>query len=194
MDLLDKIILNDKELFIYLNALGNENWDTFWITVTNQLSWIPLFLLFFILIFKIYGWKKGLVLIIFIALLVAFSDQFVNFIKNSFERLRPCNDPTINELIRIVKRSGGYSFVSGHATTSAAVSLFMYLTLKKHYKYVVFFFIWPLFFAYSRIYLGVHFPIDIFCGILLGIIIGFVFYKLSLKLLLKIKPPLNYNL
>ena len=187
MNLLDKIIQNDKELFIYLNTLGNENWDTFWINVTNQFSWIPLFLFFLILIFKTYGWKKGLALIVFTALLVTFSDQFVNFIKNSFERLRPNNDPSINELIRIVKHSGGYSFVSGHATTSTAVSLFMYFTLKKHYKYTVLFFIWPLLFAYSRIYVGVHFPIDIFCGILLGILIGFVFYKLSLILLLKVK-------
>ena len=58
MSLLDKIIRFDKELMIYLNGMGTESWDQFWIIVTNQLSWIPLYLLFFYLIFKSLGWKK----------------------------------------------------------------------------------------------------------------------------------------
>ena len=164
MTLLDEIIQFDKDLFIYLNGLGSEKWDFLWMVLTNQFSWIPLFLLFLILIYKSYGWKKLLVFLVIIALLVAFSDQFVNFIKNYFERLRPNRDPSINEMIRIVKNSADFSFVSGHATTSIAVSLYMYLTLRTNYKYTFLFFIWPLFFAYSRIYVGVHFPLDIFCG------------------------------
>ena len=64
--------------------------------------------------------------------------------------------------------------------------LVMHLTLKKYYKYTIFFFIWPLLFAYSRIYIGVHFPIDVTMGALLGLLIGFVFYRLSVKLLLKV--------
>ena len=47
------------------------------------------------------------------ALLITFSDQFVNFIKDSFGRLRPNNDTSINELIRILKRPSSFSFVSG---------------------------------------------------------------------------------
>ncbi len=187
MTLLDKIIQFDKELFIYLNGLGSEKWDFFWMILTNQFSWIPLFLLFLILIYKSYGWKKLLVFLVIIALLVTFSDQFVNFIKNYFERLRPNRDPSINEMIRIVKNSAGFSFVSGHATSSMAVTLFLYLTLKNHFKYTLLFFTWPLVFAYSRIYVGVHFPMDIFCGTLLGFIIGYLFYGLSLKILQKIE-------
>ncbi len=185
MGVLDTILEYDKELFVYLNALGNENWDTFWMTITNQFSWIPLYLLFLILIFKQLGWKKGLILVVFTALLVTFSDQFSNLMKNTFERLRPNRDPSINEFIRILKNNKSFSFISGHATTSTAVTLFMHLTLRKHYKYTLLFFIWPLLFAYSRIYIGVHFPIDLICGALFGMIIGFIFYRLSLKLLFK---------
>jgi undecaprenyl-diphosphatase len=186
LSFLDNIITQDKELFIYLNSLGSETWDQFWLIVTNQFSWIPLFLLLFLLIFKAYGWKKGLVLILVAALLVAFSDQFVNFIKNYFGRLRPNNDSSINEMIRIIKHSGGYSFVSGHSTTSFAVTVFMIATLKKYYKFPLLLLIWPILFAYSRIYVGVHFPIDIFIGMLLGITIGYIFYKISLSFLKKI--------
>ncbi len=183
---LEKIIHYDKELFVFLNALGNENWDTFWMTLTNQFSWIPLYILFFYLIFKSLGWKKGLALVLLTAVMVTFSDQLTVFIKNSFQRFRPNRDPSINEFIRILKNNKSFSFVSGHATTSMTVSLFMHLTLKKYYRYTVLFFIWPILFSYSRIYIGVHFPIDVTVGAVLGILIGMVFYKLSLKILLKL--------
>lgn len=186
MDFLDQIIEFDKELIIYLNNWGSEPWDAFWMLVTNQFSWIPLFLLLFYFIFKSYGWKKGLVLVFVAAALVAFSDQFVNLIKNNVARLRPNNDPTVNELIRILKHPRGFSFVSGHSTTSFAVTTFMILTLKKHYKHPYLLLIWPLLFAYSRIYVGVHFPIDIFIGMLVGIFIGISFYRLSLYFLKKV--------
>ena len=59
----------------------------------------------------------------------------------------------------------------------------MHLTLKKYYKYTLLFFIWPILFSYSRMYLGVHFPLDVTMGAILGILIGYLFYVLSLKLL-----------
>ncbi len=183
MTFLDKIIQYDKDLLVFINGLGTENWDSFWLLATNQLSWIPLYLLFFYLIYKTFGWKKGLGLVLLTAVLVTFSDQFTVFLKNYFERLRPNRDPSINEIIRILKNNSSFSFVSGHATTSTAVTLFMYLTLKKHYKYTALFFIWPLLFSYSRMYIGVHFPLDVCTGALIGLLIGYVFYKISLSLL-----------
>lgn len=180
----DELIRQDRELLVQLNALGSEKWDYFWLFITNQLNWIPLFLLLFFLIFKAFGWKKGLVIILFSALLVAFSDQLVNFIKNSVMRLRPNNDSELKSIIRALKHPHGYSFVSGHSSTSFAVTVFMVLLLKKYYKHMVFLFIWPMLFAYSRVYCGVHFPIDIFMGMLLGITEGIVFYKI-VSLLLK---------
>ena len=121
-----------------------------------------------------------------VALLVTFSDQFVNFIKDYFGRLRPNNDPSINETIRILKRPSSFSFVSGHATTSFAVTTFLIITLKKFYRWPQLLLIWPLLFAYSRIYVGVHFPVDIFVGMLLGILEGLIFYKITTSFLKKI--------
>jgi len=186
LSFLEKIIDYDKELFIYLNSLGSEPWDNFWVTLTNQFSWIPLFALLLILIFRSYGWKKGLLLMVITALLITFSDQFVNLIKDYFGRLRPNNDTTINEMIRILRGPRSFSFVSGHSTTSFAVTTFIIASMKEHYKYPLLLLIWPILFAYSRIYVGVHFPIDIFVGMLLGILIGYVFYRISLTLLKKI--------
>jgi len=186
LSFLDNIIQLDKELLIYLNSLGSETFDGFWMLVTNQFNWIPLFLLMFFLIFRAYGWKKGLLLVLIAALLVTFSDQFVNLIKDYFARLRPNNDPSINSIIRILKTPRSFSFVSGHSTTSFAATIFIIATLKNHYKYSVLFLIWPILFAYSRVYLGVHFPMDIFVGMLLGFLEGYLFYKIGMIFLKKI--------
>ena len=187
MSFFSNFIGKDRELFVYLNSFGTENWDAFWLSITDKYSWLPLYILLLVLIFWYYGWKKTLVVLLITALLVAFTDQFVNLIKNTTERLRPNNDPTLQEFIRILKKSGGYSFVSGHATNSFAVSTFMIASLRKYFKPIYLLLIWPILFAYSRIYVGVHFPIDIFSGMLLGILIGFGFYKFSRLILPKIK-------
>jgi undecaprenyl-diphosphatase len=187
--LLDIIIQKDKELLIFLNNLGSEQWDSFWLIITNQFSWTPLFLFMFYLIFKTFGWKKGGFVIVSLIVLVAFSDQFVNLIKDSVERLRPNNDPEIKHLLRHLKNPQSFSFISGHATTSTFFSVFMILLLREKYKYIYLILLFPLVFAYSRLYLGVHFPIDISLGILTGVLLAngyyFLFKKADKKLFTK---------
>lgn len=189
MNFFEKLIDADKNLFIYLNGLGNENWDSFWMAVTNAQSWIPLFVLFLYLIYRFLGWKKTMALVILVALMITFSDQFANLIKYSVGRLRPNRDPEINTFIRILKNNRSFSFFSAHAGTSMAVTTFIYFTLREKISYAGLFFIWPIFFAYSRIYVGVHFPLDIFAGAIFGFLTGLLFYKVSVTLL--DKPFLN---
>ena len=181
---LDNLITKDRNLLVELNALGTEQWDPFWLFITNQFNWAPIFIIVLAFVFKFYGWKKAVVIILTIALCVTFADQFVNLIKNSVERLRPNRDPSLNQIIRVVKNSGSFSFVSGHATNSFANTVFLILTLRKHTKWIYLLLIWPFLFAYSRVYLGVHFPLDITAGMGLGILIGIAFYQLS-KIFLK---------
>ena len=175
--MIENIIQKDKELLIYLNNLGSEQWDGFWIAITNQFTWTPLFVFVLFLVFKQFGWKKGVFTVLFIAVIVAFSDQFTNLIKNTTERVRPCNAEGIKEYLRQIKyRSGGYSFWSGHASLSTTVTMFMILLLRKHFKMIYLMILFPLIFGYSRIYLGVHFPVDVTTGYITGIILGMLFY------------------
>ena len=174
----DILIQKDKQFLIYLNNLGSEQWDSLWLFITNQLNWAPLFLLIIFLIFKNLGWKKGGFLFLFLIVMVAFSDQFTNMIRGIFERLRPNNDTSINHLLRTLINPQSYSFTSGHATTSTAFTVFVYLLFRDKYKYIKWMFLFPLVFAYSRLYLGVHFPIDIVCGAIVGTTIGFTCYKI----------------
>ncbi|MBP6549621.1 MAG: phosphatase PAP2 family protein [Flavobacterium sp.] len=175
--MLDKILSLDQELFVYLNSLGSETFDGLWLLITKQLNWIPFFLLLLYFIYKKLGIKQTLYLFLFVALLIFFTDQITNLFKNGFQRLRPCNNPEINSFIRIVQSRTSFSFFSGHASNTMAVATFLYLVFKKDFKYFWLLFLWPLVFAYSRIYLGLHYPLDILSGYLFGGILGFLMFK-----------------
>jgi undecaprenyl-diphosphatase len=175
--MLEKILSLDTQLFIYLNGLGSESYDGLWLFITKQTNWTPFFLLLLYFIYKKLGGKQTLYLILFVAVLILFTDQITNVFKNGFQRLRPCNNPEINSFIRVVQSRSSFSFFSGHAANTMAVATFLYLILKDKFKYFGLLFLWPLIFAYSRIYLGLHYPGDIFSGYFFGAIFGFLMFK-----------------
>ncbi|CAN1560164.1 PgpB Membrane-associated phospholipid phosphatase [Flavobacteriaceae bacterium] len=178
--MLEKILSLDQQLFVFLNGLGCEKFDMLWLFITKQSNWTPFFLLLLFFVYKKMGIKQTLFIVLFIAALITFTDQTTNLIKNTVQRLRPCNNEEIKATIRIVKSSETYSFFSGHATNSMAVATFLFLLFKSKLKYLGFLFLWPLIFAYSRIYLGLHYPLDIISGYIFGAFSGFLCYKLFL--------------
>ncbi|OIP48767.1 MAG: phosphatase PAP2 family protein [Flavobacteriaceae bacterium CG2_30_31_66] len=184
--MIEFLIKKDRELLIFLNNLGSEQWDPFWLFITKQFYWTPLFLLLFYLIFKSFGLKKGGFVILSIIVLITFSDQFTNFVKDYFGRLRPNNDPSINYLLRSFIQPQSFSFTSGHATTSSFFSIFIILLLKENYKNIYFLLLFPLIFGYSRIYLGVHFPLDILFGFFLGTFLAIIYFKIFKKIFNKL--------
>ena len=175
--MLEKILSLDTQLFIYLNGLGSERYDGFWLIITSQVNWIPFFLLLFYIIYTKLGLKKAGYLLLFIAVLVLVTDQVTNLVKYSVQRARPCNNPDINTIIRIVQSRSSFSFFSGHAANTMAVATFLYFIFKKQFKYFGLLFLWPLIFAYSRIYLGLHYPLDILSGYVFGFFIGYGMYR-----------------
>jgi undecaprenyl-diphosphatase len=179
--MLEKIISIDKELFVFLNGLGSETFDPLWLFITKQSSWIPLFIFLLYLVYKKLGTKQTLIVIIFVAVLLTVNNTITELFKSTFQRLRPCNDPEIKDIIRSVKTSSTFSFFSGHSSNTMAVFVFLYSIFKKKYKYFWVLILWPLVFAYSRIYLGLHFPTDILAGYTCGIITGcitFIIYQI----------------
>ncbi|WP_163398244.1 phosphatase PAP2 family protein [Flavobacterium fluviatile] len=186
--MLEKIQEIDTRLFVYLNSLGSETFDPLWLIITKQLYWTPVFLLMFYLIYRKIGGKQTLYLLLFIAVLIAFTDQTTNLFKNTFQRLRPCNNPEINTIIRVVQSRKSYSFFSGHAANTMAVATFLFFVLKRHFKYLGFLFLWPLIFAYSRIYLGLHYPGDILTGYFFGALFGFLMFRVYQNLKPKYFP------
>jgi undecaprenyl-diphosphatase len=175
--MIEKLLQLDTQLFIFLNNLGSESFDGLWLIITKQVNWIPFFLLLFYLIFTKLGLKKTLILLLFVAVLVTATDQITNLFKYGFKRLRPCNTIEIRSLIRVVETRSSFSFFSGHAANTMAVATFLFLIFKNQFKYFGLLFLWPLIFAYSRIYLGLHYPLDILSGYLFGFFMGYLMFK-----------------
>ena len=176
--MLEYLLQLDRELLVYLNGLGSENWDGFFLHITKQLNWWPYFLLLIFLLLKKITPKQFLLLILVLTVFFIFTDQMTNLVKNTVERFRPVNDPGLKDIIRVVKSSKSWSFFSGHASNSSGSTLILFLILRKYYKYTFLMFLFPLLFAYTRIYLGLHFPGDILAGYAFGLMSGYGFYKL----------------
>ncbi|MHC5201916.1 phosphatase PAP2 family protein [Myroides sp. LJL119] len=178
--MLETIIKLDKELLIFFNNLGSTSFDSFWLFITKQLNWIPFFLVLLYAVFKKVSLKTLGVILLLLALLITVTDQFTNLVKWSSQRARPCNTDDIKHLLRIIRCSDSLSFFSGHASNSTATMTFLFLILRKYYKYAFLVFVFPLIFAYSRIYLALHFPGDILVGVLVGVCFGLIWYQLYL--------------
>ncbi|SDM91322.1 phosphatase PAP2 family protein [Kriegella aquimaris] len=181
--MLEKILQWDRDAFIYLNNLGIEDYDLFWSTVTNISSWIPLFVFFFVIIFLKYPKKEAIYVTLTVVALVFFITFATDVTKGYVARLRPNNNEEINTLIRILKSPTSYSFFSGHAASSFSITTLMVLFLRKRFTWSWAFYIWPLLFASSRIYVGVHYPVDILVGASVGVLSAFLFYGLYVRLI-----------
>ncbi|WP_340199211.1 phosphatase PAP2 family protein [Ascidiimonas sp. W6] len=179
--MLEKLIEGDKNLFLYLNNLGTEPWDAFWMFMSNKWASIPLYLLLLTLSIYKFGWKRVGLMVIGVALMITATDQLANFFKYGIGRFRPCHDETILDQMRLVKSycGGKYGYFSAHAANSFAVATFFVLLLKNKFKWIPFLLLaWALLVAYSRIYIGVHFPLDVVTGISIGMLSGWLFYSL----------------
>mgnify|MGYP003324908158 FL=1 len=187
--MLDRIKQIDTELLIFLNNLGNKSWDPLWVSITDKFTFLPLFILIIFFLFKKNGTKGLLVILLFISVLILFTDQFTNVVKDFTQRLRPCRLDELQGLLRDIDiRCGKYGFFSAHAANSISVTIFIINcvdeSVKKFLKPVLIF--WVMIFSYSRIYLGVHYPLDTIFGLSFGIFSGFLFkyiynYFISVK-------------
>ncbi|WP_026811338.1 phosphatase PAP2 family protein [Arenibacter latericius] len=175
--MLEKLLHWDRDTFIYLNSLGLEDYDIFWSIATNFSTWIPLFLLFVYLVFKSYSRKEALWVIGTVIFTLAVVAMLTGITKEIVARLRPNNTEEINTLIRILKSPTSYSFFSGHASSSFSITTAVFLFLRHRFKWSWLFFIWPLIFALSRIYVGVHYPLDLIVGASVGIFFAILFYQ-----------------
>lgn len=183
--MLPRLISWDQQLFVWLNNLGSKPFDPYWLFLTKQLHWTPFFILVFYVVYRKLGRVSFLYLLLFMAVLLVVTDQSANAFKNYFMRLRPCNEPALEGLIRVVKHSHSFSFYSGHATNSMATTVMIFALLRPYYKYAALLFLFPLIFAYSRIYLGLHYPGDILTGYFFGAVYGYGTYRLYRKFVLK---------
>ncbi len=162
----------DKNLFLFLNGLGSPYLDSFMIFMSDKYVWIPLYLVLIFFLAKTYGRHVYQPLLV-IGLIILCTDQTTaSFMKPFFERFRPCKDPELEGLVHIVDKCRGlYGFASGHSANSFAVAGFFFFTERS--KKGILLLVWAGIIAYSRVYLGVHYPGDILVGAGIGLLFSY---------------------
>ncbi|MGI9544070.1 MAG: phosphatase PAP2 family protein [Cyclobacteriaceae bacterium] len=175
----DSILQLDEELFSFLNSLNAPILDTLMLWATNKYFWTPLYLLLIFFISKEYKWS-GIYLIVTIILVVVLANEVTSsFMKPYFQRLRPCYDSDLQETIHLIKRCGGrFGFASSHASNHFGLATIVWLLFGTRYRITALLFPWAALIAYSRVYIGVHYPLDILVGALVGGIVGWIVFKL----------------
>lgn len=103
------------------------------------------------------------------------STAFTYAIKNIVKRPRPY---TTDSLIIKVGPGGGYSFPSGHSSEAFAFATSISISYPRWYV-IAPSFLWASTVAYSRMYLGVHYPTDILAGAIVGSAGAFLSHKLN---------------
>jgi len=175
-----KLLELDKEALLYFNSMHSPAWDKIMYWISGDKSWIPLYVILLIIVIYKERPYRFIFTILFVAITVTLCDQISVLIKNLVERPRPTHDPEIANLVHIVNnyRGGTYGFVSSHAANFFGVATFLSNQFK-HFRWSLFLFVWASFIAYSRVYLGVHYPLDIICGATLGALTGILCYILK---------------
>lgn len=183
--MIEEILKLDSQLFLFLNNLGSSTFDAFWIFLSYKES--NIFFYLSLLIFYFYKKSKTIKLsevfysLLFIAIMILIADQTANLFKDSFQRLRPCYNESLIDSVRLVKEScgGKYGFFSAHASNSFSLAVFFGLLYKNRFRYIIYIsLLYASLISYSRIYLGVHFPLDILFGGVYGITIGLVVFRI----------------
>ena len=183
--MIEEILKLDSQLFLFLNNLGSSTFDAFWIFLSYKES--NIFFYLSLLIFYFYKESKTIKLsevfqsLLFIAIMILIADQTANLFKDSFQRLRPCYNESLIDSVRLVKEScgGKYGFFSAHASNSFSLAVFFGLLYKNRFRYIIYIsLLYASLISYSRIYLGVHFPLDILFGGVYGITIGLVVFRI----------------
>ena len=163
----------DTEVLLAINGLHGTFQDAFWWLISAKWASV-LLVLAFVWILLHQNRRHALLTVAMLVLAFVLADQISSgLIKHLVERLRPSQDPSLDNMIHIVNnyRGGKFGFVSSHAANSFAAATLIALVMR--HKAVTFsLFSWAVLQCYSRVYLGVHYPGDILGGMVVGILVG----------------------
>lgn len=170
----------DASILLFFNGMHSPFFDKFMMLCTGKFIWIPMYATILFILFKSFKPKLVLVYAIALGVAIALTDQTcASIIRPVVERLRPSNPGNpLSEYVHLVNgyRGGSYGFPSCHAANSFALAVFI-VCLVRRWRLAIFIFGWAILNSYSRFYLGVHYPGDLFVGALVGSFFGYICYR-----------------
>lgn len=193
--MLECILSADLSLLRFFNSGNSVYFDALVPMLTSGLTWIPLYIALFYLVVKNHETMAQIGFIVATAVVcVCLAGGIGDFIvKPMVGRLRPCNDPMVNAQLNLMAGtlSESYSFFSSHAANTFSLAMFFSLLVRDR-LFTIVMFLWALLNCWTRLYLGVHYPSDILCGMLYGSFVGVVVYLAFYKLFYKFNIKFQY--
>ena len=189
---MEEIIHFDKQLLLLLNGSDSVFLDWVVMTLTNALTWIPLYVSLLYVVIKANRNVRGVLMILLAAglcvLLAGTIDDEI--VKPLVARWRPGHDPEIGHLVDTVNgyRGGRYGFFSAHASNTFSLAIFFSLLMRQRVL-TIGLVSWSLLNCWTRMYLGVHYPGDITVGLIWGGLMGYLVYRLYCR----VTTPAQYE-
>lgn len=180
----------DARLLLIVNGAHSPFFDAVMWCISGRWIWVPFYIVLTYMLFHRFSWKRATLCLITIGLIILAADQTcASLIRPEVCRLRPANlNNPLSHLVHVVNgyRGGRYGFPSCHAANTFALAMFMSLVFRNK-RFTVMMFSWAIVVSYSRMYLGVHYFGDLFCGACVGSLFAVLFYSLLKFLCEKLK-------
>lgn len=172
----------DARLLLIVNGAHSSFFDSVMWCISGRWIWVPFYAVLAYLLFRRMSWKRASICLVTIGLIILAADQTcATLIRPEIGRLRPANlNNPLSSFVHVVNgyRGGRYGFPSCHAANTFALAVFMSLVIR-HKWFTVMMFSWAFVVSYSRMYLGVHYFGDLFCGATIGSLFAVLFYYLQ---------------
>lgn len=172
----------DARLLLIVNGAHSPFFDSVMWCISGRWIWVPFYAVLAYLLFRRMSWKRASICLVTIGLIILAADQTcATLIRPEIGRLRPANlNNPLSSFVHVVNgyRGGRYGFPSCHAANTFALAVFMSLVIRPKW-FTVMMFSWAFVVSYSRMYLGVHYFGDLFCGATIGSLFAVLFYYLQ---------------
>lgn len=187
----------DWGLFEMLNFDGPAWLDSAMIAVSGIKMWIPLYILIIYIVWRRYGWRGIVALLVAMGVAIGISDivagifkhqgVFANLLLDFPARLRPMHSEGLDFAANGYYTGYVNGTVSAHTATIVAIAMISIYGVRRMW-FTLAMSVIALLICYSRIYLACHFPQDILLGMCVGAVAGLcgiLLFKSVIKLTIK---------